>query len=162
MSQQKSSRSGALCIVLAGGMLAGCGQPQEPPATSPPPPAAQVQPQSMIEEKPRAAPNVTLTDADADRALALQRDQVVEIRLPADRTGGFAWIPAENLLPVMSTDGAPLFEAGENARGNAMGTEVWRFIGREPGHAHLVFEYRRLTDLNTPAQRTIVYHFDVE
>lgn len=162
MLQQKSNWSGALCIVLVGGMLAGCGQPQEPPASSPPPPAAQAESQPMSEGKPRTAPTVTLTDADADRALALQRGQVVEIRLPADRAGGFAWIPTENLLPVMSTDGAPLFETGENAPGNATGTEVWRFIGREPGHAHLVFEYRRLTDLDAPAQRTIVYHFDVE
>jgi predicted secreted protein len=158
VSQQTRILPGVLCAFLAGGLLAGCGQPQEPPAATPPPPAAAPEAQPLTPDRPRSAPVVTLTDADADRALSLQRGQVVEIRLPADRASGYAWIPAENMLPVMSTDGAPLFENGNGAAG----TEIWRFIGREPGHAHLVFEYRRLSDLDARAERTVVYHFDVE
>jgi predicted secreted protein len=160
--QKKSTMPGAFCTALAAVLLAGCGQPQEPAAPAAPGPAAEAEPQRMTPEQSRAAPTLTLTDADADRALAVQRGQVVEVRLPSDRAAGFAWIPAENVLPVMSTDGVPEFESEEGAPGNASGTEVWRFIGREQGHAHLVFEYRRLTEPEAPPHRTIVYHFDVE
>jgi len=150
---------GALGAILAAALLAGCGQPQEPAA---PPPAAQPAPQQATPESARAAPTITLTDADADGAVRLQRGQVVEVRLPADRVSGFSWIPAQNLLPIMSTDGVPLFETDADAPPTAPGTEVWRFIGRERGHAHLVFEYRRLTEPEAPPHQTIMYHFDVE
>lgn len=164
MSQQTFSLQRTLGAVLAAVLLAGCGQPQEPPAPAPPPAAqpAQPAPQQVVPDSPRAAPTITLTDADADGAVRLQRGQGVEVRLPADRLSGFSWIPAQNLLPIMSTDGVPLFETDENAAPHAPGTEIWRFIGRERGHAHLVFEYRRLTEPDAPPHQTIVYHFDVE
>ena len=165
MLHQSFYLSGALCAVLAAGLLAGCGKSQEPPAAAAPTQSASeedARSKQAIPDKPRSAPTVTLTDADADRALAIKRGQVVEVRLPADRVGGFSWIPAENLLPVMSTDGVPEFEIADGAPAGTMGTEIWRFIGRGPGHAHLVFEYRQLTDLAGAAQRTVVYHFDVE
>jgi predicted secreted protein len=144
-------------ILLAGlagaALLAGCGQPQEPPQPAAPPPTS---------ERPAtppgssgAAPGITLTQADADRAVTLSRGQVVEIRLPAERTEGLAWIPAQNLLPTMSTDGVPQFD-------DDTGTEIWRFVGLEPGHAHLVFEYRLMSDPNAPPRETVTYHFDVE
>lgn len=144
-------------ILLAGlagaALLAGCGQPQEPQQPPAPPPTAE-QP-ATTPGSIGAAPGMTLTQADADRAVTLPRGQVVEIRLPAGRAEGLAWIPAQNLLPIMSTDGVPQFD-------EASGTEIWRFVGLEPGHAHLVFEYRLMSDPNAPPRETVTYHFDVE
>ena len=160
LSQQKSFRAGALCALVAAALLAGCGQSQEPPATAAP--AAQPKPQQALPEPARAAPIVTLTDADTDRATRLQRGQVVEIRLPADRVSGFTWLPAHNPLPIMGTDGVPLFETDAGASPGAPGTEVWRFIAREPGHGHIVFEYRRPHEPGALPGQTVTYHFDVE
>lgn len=152
-----------LCAGLfAAVLLAACGQQQEPPAgpaTSSPPAAV---PSSSAAQAPAAQPHaatVTITDADDGRAVALQRGQVVELRLRADRAAGFTWIPVQNVLPVMNTDGVPLYESEGDA---TAGTEIWRFVALEPGHAHLVFEYRRPFEPGTPPQKSITLHFDVE
>jgi predicted secreted protein len=160
LSQQKSFRARALGAVVTAALLAGCGQSQEPPATAAP--AAQPESRQALPEASRAAPIFTLTDADTDRAMGLQRGQVVEIRLPADRVSGFTWLPAHNPLPIMGTDGVPLFETDADASPDAPGTEVWRFVAREPGHAHVVFEYRRPHESGAPPRQTVTYHFDVE
>ena len=169
MSQHKSFLIGALGAVLAALLITGCGQSQAPqappataPATTPAPDAGARQPQPQpVSATPRATPFVTLTGEDDGRAVRLQRGQVVEIRLPADRASSFTWIPVRNMLPTMSTDGLPVFEPETGAEG-APGIEVWRFIAREPGHADLVFEYRRLTDPGAPPSGEVAYHFDVE
>jgi predicted secreted protein len=160
LSQQKYFRAGALGAVVAAVLLAGCGQSQEPPATAAP--AAQPEPRQALPEPSRAAPVFTLTDADSDRAMGLKQGQVIEIRLPADRVSGFTWIPAHNPMPIMGTDGAPQFETDPEASPDASGTEVWRFAARAPGHAHIVFEYRRPHEPGAPPHQTVTYHFDVE
>ena len=148
-------------------MLSGCGQ-QQPAEQAPPAAAPQdaqpAQPEAAPPraERPRAAPTVTLTEADADRHVRLERGQVVEVRLEADRVSGYTWIPTHNVLPVMGTDGVPQYEVDEAAGADAPGTEIWRFIGREPGHVHLVFEYRQPFGGETPPEGTIVFHFDVD
>lgn len=171
MPKQIYSAAGLSAALLAAGLLTGCGQQPEPqqqatpaapaPATSPAP-AADALPPPAIPEKPRAAPTVTLTEADEGRALSLQRGQVVEVRLSADRPAGYTWIPAHNALPVLSTDGIPEYETEEGRESNAPGVEVWRFIALEPGHAHLVFEYRRPYEADLPPQASLTFHFDVE
>jgi predicted secreted protein len=158
------SASGLSAALLAATLLTGCGQQpeQQQQATPAAPAAADALPPPAIPEKPRAAPTVTLTEADEGRALSLQRGQVVEIRLSADRPAGFTWIPAHNALPVLATDGIPEYETQEGREHSDPGIEVWRFIGREPGHAHLVFEYRRPFEADLPPQASLTFHFDVE
>lgn len=142
----------AVPIVLAAMLLAACGQEQPPDAERPP----------LFTTKPRAAPSVILTDVDADRAVSLQQGQVIEVRLPADRASGYTWIPAQGMAPVMHPDGVPQYEPGEAARADAPGTEIWRFIAGEPGHAHAVFEYRRPLGGGEAPQQSITFHFDVQ
>jgi predicted secreted protein len=151
----------ALTVLIATA-LAGCGQREEAPAPAAQAPAAQPQAPAAVDEKPRAAPTLVLTEADADRALRLERGQVVEVRLEADRVAGYTWIPPHDVRPVMSTDGMPAFEPDPDQPASAPGTEIWRFIALEPGHAHLVFEYLRPFDGGAPPQRSVTYHFDVE
>ena len=148
--------------LLAMVLLTGCSRSEPPPAADAPAPQAETRPVQPAAADSPSAPTVTLTEADADRAVALRPGQAVEIRLQADRAAGFSWVPAQNPLPVMSTDGMPRFESDEHAAADASGTEVWRFIGREAGHAHLVMEYRRLAEPDAPPRQTIAYHFDVE
>ncbi len=169
MSDTAFPPTGLYAALLAAVLLTACGQQQEPsppatPATSAPP-AAQA-PDSGADEarqaparQPGAAATVTLTDADDGRAVALQRGQGVEMRLSADRNAGYTWIPVQNPLPVLGTDGAPLYDSEGD---HAAGTEIWRFIALEPGHAHLVFEYRRPLEQGAPPQKSITFHFDVE
>jgi predicted secreted protein len=159
----KFSSAGAFVALFASLALAGCGQQQPPAGTAAP--VATPQPATPPTDQARApqpapdqaAPVITLTEADQGTAHSLQRGQVVEIRLEADRAGGYAWVPAENALPVLATDGVPGYEAQDGAPG----VEVWRFIAREPGHAHLMFEYRRPQEPDAAPQQSLVYHFDV-
>lgn len=161
VSNSTFPRHGACAGLFAAVLLAACGQQQEPPAAaaanSPPAAVQSASAEQAPAAQPRAA-TVTITDADDGRAVALQRGQVVELRLKADRAAGFTWIPVQNVLPVMNTDGVPLYES----EGDAAGTEIWRFVALEPGHAHLVFEYRRPFEPGTPPQKSITLHFDVE
>lgn len=148
--------------LLALGLLTGCDRSEAPPAADAPAPQAEARPAQQVAKDSPSAPTLTLTEADADRAVTLRPGQVVEIRLQADRAAGFSWVPAQNPLPVMNTDGMPRFEGDERAAADTSGTEVWRFIGRKAGHAHLVMEYRRLAEPDAPPRQTIAYHFDVE
>jgi predicted secreted protein len=166
VSDQTLTKRSLSAALLVAALLAGCGQQAEPPPASAPaatpaatPSAGADQPPPVSAEKPRAPVTVTLTDADDGRAVALQRGQGVEMRLAADRMAGYTWIPAQSPLPVMNTDGVPLFETED---GSGAGTEVWRFIALEPGHAHLVFEYRRPFEPGVPPQKSVTFHFDVE
>lgn len=166
MSERRFFEAGMIVLAATAALLmSGCGQKQEQPApaapAASPPPAATPAVEATPGEQ-RAAPTVTLTEADADRAVALAVGQVVEVRLSTDRVAGYTWIPAHNMLPVMGTDGVPEYETEEGAPDNAPGIEVWRFIGRAPGHAHLVFEYRKPFEAGAPPGQTITYHFDVE
>jgi predicted secreted protein len=153
---------GMLGAMLAAILLAGCGKSPQQHHAATAPPAAVAAPAPATPERARLAPTLILTDADEGRALLLQRGQVVEVRLPADRSGGFTWIPAANMLPVMGTDGVPQYGRADDAPEHVPGTEIWRFIGREPGHAHLVFEYRRPLEADAPPRQTLTFHFDVE
>lgn len=169
MSDRAFPTTGLYAALLAAVLLAACGQQQEPTPPAAPaasaPPAAQAADSDADKARPApagqpgAAATVTLTDADDGRAVALQRGQGVEMRLSADRSAGYTWIPVQNPLPVLGTDGAPLYDSqGEQAAG----TEIWRFIALEPGHAHVVFEYRRPLEKGAPPQKSITFHFDVE
>jgi predicted secreted protein len=159
------------------GLVAACGR-QTPPQAPPPAPAAEAAPTSQPPasqapaEPARTEPaptgqgpsnaDVTLTVADTDRAFRLQRGQTVELRLASDRASGFTWIPTHDMRPMMSTDGMPQYEVDQDAGPGGPGTEIWRFIAREPGHVHLVFEYRRPFDAGAPPAQAVVYHFDIE
>lgn len=167
MPQKRLIAAGAIPTLLAALLLAGCGQQSSPaapatataaPGTEPPAP----EPEPMFTAKPRAAPNVILTDADADQAVSLQKGQVVEVRLPADRASGYTWIPAQGMDPVLNPDGVPEYEAAEEAQTGAPGTEIWRFIAGEPGHAHVVFDYRRPLGGGEAPQQSLTFHFDVQ
>lgn len=103
-----------------------------------------------------------MTEADEGRALRLERDQVVEIRLQADRANGFAWIPRHNPAPVLRTAGMPEYLVDEASGPDAPGTEVWRFAAAEPGHVHLVFDYLQPFRGDAPASQSLMFHFDVE
>lgn len=165
MSERRFFGPGMIALAAATALMVGCGQKQEQPSPAAPaaaPPAAAPPAVESTPERQRDVPTLTLTEADADRAVTLTAGQVVEVRLAADRVAGFTWIPAHNMLPVMGTDGVPEYETEEGAPENAPGIEVWRFIAREPGHAHLVFEYRKPFDADAPPSQTITYHFDVE
>jgi predicted secreted protein len=161
----RATSAAVLALLLAGTTDCGQQQPTEPAAPAAAPgtqPQAQPEEQPPVADRPRAAPSVTLTEADADRHVRLERGQVIEVRLQADRVSGYTWIPKHNVMPVMSTDGVPQYEIDEATGSGAPGTEIWRFIGREPGHVHLVFEYLQPFGGDMPPQETIVFHFDVE
>lgn len=117
-----------------------------------------------FEQRSRIAPTVTLTEADADagRTVTLAEDEVLEVRLPADRESGYTWIPAQHLLPVLRAYGIPEYEANESAEATAANTEIWRFIAEETGTAELVFEYRKPLGDDEPVKQTLVFRLQVE
>lgn len=167
MPRQQFPKFGGGLALLAATLLVACGpsgEPEKQPAATPPTaerPAAAAE-MRQRPEQPRTAQTLTLTAADEDRAVTLQIGQAVEIRLPSDRVSGLTWVPAQNALPVLATDGLPRYEPPEASAASAVGIEIWRFKAREPGHAHLAFEYRQPTVPTALPERTIMFHFDVE
>lgn len=167
MPTQYMLRFGAVLGVFA--LMAACGRdapPAPPPPEPPPPPAAPAavpqQPAPAADFMGRAAPSVTLTEADGDRHVSLRRGEVIELRLKADRMSGLTWVPLTNAQPAMRTDGMPQYEPDDSENAQASGTEVWRFIALEPGHVHLRFQYMRPFDREAPPVATVVYHVDIE
>jgi len=162
VSQLRFFAGGMIAALLAAALLTGCGRQQPPASPAASEPASGTEPRVLFTEKPRAEPTVILTHADADRAVGLEQGQVVEVRLPTDRASGYTWIPAQGMAPVMHPDGVPQYEADEAAGADGPGTEIWRFIGGEPGHAHVVFDYRRPLGGDAPPQQSLTFHFDVQ
>lgn len=115
-----------------------------------------------FEQRSRIAPTVTLTEVDADRTITLAEDEVVEVRLPADRESGYTWIPAQHLLPVLRAYGIPEYQVNESAEATAATTEIWRFIAEETGTAELLFEYRKPLGNDEPVKQALVFRLQVE
>jgi len=115
-----------------------------------------------FEQESRIAPTVTLTDADAERRVVLAEDEVLEVRLPADRESGYTWIPTQHLLPVFSAYGIPEYQADGSADAKQPGIEIWRFMAEETGTAELVFEYRKPLGADEPPRQTLVFQLAVE
>lgn len=151
---------GALLVFIASLSLSACAKEEQASAADPAPDSDATSP--AFEQGSRIAPTVTLTDADADRTITLAEDEVVEIRLPADRESGYTWIPARHLLPVFRAYGVPEYEKDESAEAAAPTIEIWRFMAEEAGTAELVFEYRKPLDGDQPAEQTLVFRLQAE
>lgn len=164
MARQYVFRTGVVLGAMA--LLAACSPdapPPQPPAAAPAAAPAAPAPAPAEASGPAAtAADITLTEADGDRAFTLRRGKVVEVRLKADRISGLTWVPTANVQPAMRVEGMPQYEPDETAPEHTAGTEIWRFVAQQSGHAHLAFEYRRPFDREAPPAASVIYHFDIE
>jgi len=100
-------------------------------------------------------PAVTLVETDSGQTLEVDRGQRVFVVLGANRTTGFDWA-LETAGSVLTRLGDPVYARGATPLG-AGGTTLWLFAAKASGKQELRFEYRRASQRDSPAARTLSY-----
>jgi inhibitor of cysteine peptidase len=103
-----------------------------------------------------AGSTLIITTKDSGHELRVSPGQVLQIRLPSNRTTGYSWSLANPSSAVLKPRGTPTYERKTSTAG-AGGTELWEFVAVQGGHQTLHFEYRRQWEKSTKPAKTISF-----
>ena len=94
-----------------------------------------------------------LEEPDNASAIYMTQGEVVQVRLPANPSTGYAWAVASNAPSVLQPQGDPKFEPASKPMPGAAGTQtfVFRIVGGGPVFLELV--YRRPSEKDTAPVR---------
>jgi copper homeostasis protein (lipoprotein) len=108
-------------------------------------------------------PPVTLVEADSGRTIEVDPGQRVFVVLGANRTTGYDWA-LEMLLAtspgVLTSLGEPAYALGATTLGGG-GTTLWFFAAKAKGKQELRLNYRRPSQPESPAAKTVSYTVSV-
>jgi len=127
-------------LILGAAALAGCadhyypGHPEDPPRM--------------------------LGESDAARAIEMQLDKRITLRLEANHTAGYLWSLAASGDGALEQIGEPFYTTEKSVAG-AGGAEYWTFRATRGGKAELRFEYRRPWEQDKPAARVLTYMISI-
>jgi predicted secreted protein len=109
-------------------------------------------------------PPATLLEADSGRTIEVDPGQRVFVVLGANRTTGHEWVfemLVEKSAPgVLTRLGDPVYAQGASPLGGG-GTTLWFFAAKAKGKQELRFEYRRPSQRDSPAAKTVSYTVSV-
>jgi inhibitor of cysteine peptidase len=125
----------AVCVVLAGMLLAGCENKAETP--------------------------VNLTKVDSGTPQTLYQGQIVHIRLPANPSTGYMWAVDGTLPYSLEQTSDATFETTSTAIG-AGGVETWTFRVKAGAEGKLRLKYWRSFEPSTPADSIFDMPFTVK
>ena len=104
-------------------------------------------------------PAVTLVEGDSGQTIEVDRGQRVFVVLGANRTTGYEWTLENSSGPLIRI-GDPVYARGATQLGGG-GTTLWFFAARAGGKQELRFEYRRPSQRDSPAAKTVSYTVSV-
>jgi predicted secreted protein len=104
-------------------------------------------------------PPVTLVEADSGQTIDVDSGQRVFVVLGANRTTGYDWV-LENPGGPLVRLGDPVYAQGATPLGGG-GTTLWFFAAKAGGRQELRFEYRRLSQRDSPAAKIVTYTVSV-
>jgi inhibitor of cysteine peptidase len=87
-------------------------------------------------------PNVTLTQEDKGRSIALKVGQTIAVHLRENPTTGFRWTLEQGGDSILEPLDSTYVQAAISATGGG-GLHVWTFEARQQGNARLVFKLGR-------------------
>jgi inhibitor of cysteine peptidase len=108
-----------------------------------------------------AAPPATITEADANRKIALSVGQELILRLESNRSTGYSWFLAGSDHPILTNLGRPAYKVGGKLPG-AGGVETWTLRATKSGSEILKFEYRRPWEKKAAPAKTLLFHVTVQ
>jgi predicted secreted protein len=101
-----------------------------------------------------------LGESDAARAIEVQLDKRITLRLEANHATGYRWSLAASGGGKLEQTGEP-FYATEKAVAGGGGAEYWQFRTTRSGPAELRFEYRRPWEQDKPAGKVLNYTINI-
>jgi len=104
-------------------------------------------------------PPVTLVEGDSGQTVEVDRGQRVFVALGANRTTGHEWTLENSGGPLIRL-GDPVYAQGATQLGGG-GTTLWFFAARASGKQELRFAYRRPSQRDSPAAKTVSYTVNV-
>lgn len=104
-------------------------------------------------------PPVTLVEGDSGQAIEVDRGQRVFVVLGANRTTGYEWELATPGISLVRL-GDPVYARGATLLGGG-GTTLWFFAAKAGGKQELRFDYRRGSQRDSPAAKTVSYTVSV-
>jgi copper homeostasis protein (lipoprotein) len=105
-------------------------------------------------------PPVTLVEADSGQTIDVDPGQRVFVVLGANRTTGYEWMFETSAPGVLARLGDPVYAQGATLLGGG-GTTLWFFAAKAKGKQELRFEYRRPSQRDSPAAKTVSYTVSV-
>jgi predicted secreted protein len=104
-------------------------------------------------------PPATLVEADSGRTIEVDPGQRVFVVLGANRTTGHEWMLENSSGPLIRL-GDPVYAQGASLLGGG-GTTLWFFAARASGKQELRFAYRRPSQRDSPAAKTVSYTVNI-
>jgi copper homeostasis protein (lipoprotein) len=104
-------------------------------------------------------PPVTLVEADSGQTIEVDPGQRVFVVLGANRTTGREWELETSGSPLIRL-GDPVYAQGATLLGGG-GTTLWFFAAKAKGRQELRFDYRRPSQRDSPAAKTVSYTVSV-
>jgi copper homeostasis protein (lipoprotein) len=120
----------------------------------------------MLSKAPRSLyrvselPAVTLVEGDSGRAIDVERGQRVFVVLGADRATGYDWALEPSAPGPLASLGDSVYAQGAGALGSG-GSAIWFFRASGSGRQELAFQYRRLSQRDAPAAKTVSFLISV-
>jgi inhibitor of cysteine peptidase len=114
------------------------------------------------EEKKGNTVTVTVKAKDKEGKAKLARGDMLEVRLPSNRTTGFGWQLAKYDKDKLKSQGKPEYEKPKKPLPGAGGVEVFRFTAEAAGKTELELVYKRPFEKDKPPARTYKLTVEIE
>lgn len=101
-----------------------------------------------------------LTPSDSGREIDTTVGQVLELKLPSNRTTGYGWVEQSAGAMILERCGEPDYETDKAPEGmvGVGGMEVWRFKAVKVGRETLRLEYIRPWETNVPPAKVMLFN----
>ena len=105
-------------------------------------------------------PAATLAENDSGQAIDVEPGQRVFVVLGSNRATGYGWTLDAWVPGALTSLGEPVYARGASLPGEG-GTEIWMFRASGTGKQQLNFQYRRPSERDVPAAKTVSYTISV-
>jgi inhibitor of cysteine peptidase len=109
-----------------------------------------------------AQPAMRVTVADSGRPVSLKLGDTLEVRLNSNPSTGFSWSVVSVNHPVLERVSNDFRPSGDSNVPGAGGTDIWLFKAVKTGKQSLRLVYRRPSEKDTVAAKTVFYRVVVQ
>lgn len=104
---------------------------------------------------------ITVTDEQSGQSVTLTEGAEFTIRLPSNRSTGYAWMLTNEVRPVLDPWTGPEYIMNPSGVIGQEGTTIFRFTAAQPGQTLVELGYRRAWEPNVAPAKQATYSVTV-